>query len=312
MMSSPAQDRPRYIDLHAAGELARRVERLEAVYEACTLCPHECGVNRRRGEQGRCRSGAAAVVASANVHTGEEPPISGTRGSGTIFLSGCTGSCIFCQNYPISQLHTGKQVADEQLAEMMLALQKRGVHNINFVTPTHFVPSIVSALRHAVPLGLEIPMVYNTSGFESAGTLGLLDGIIDIYLPDAKYDNDETAHELSGFSVYVENNRRALYEMYRQVGKLRTRNGVAVSGLIVRHLVLPGHMSGTEQVMRHLAEAISPDVHVSLMNQYFPAHKALKHPVIARRITREEYEKAEMIFFESGLHNGWIQEYNVV
>jgi len=301
--------KPRYIRLYESGELASRSAALKRQYVDCALCPHQCHVDRTRGERGRCRSGSRAVVASANIHTGEEPPISGKRGSGTVFLSGCTGKCLFCQNYPISQLQTGNEVSDEHLADMMLDLQRRGVHNINFVTPTHFAPSIVSAIALAVPQGLNIPIVYNTSGYERKEILRLLDGIIDIYLPDAKYGDNDIARQISGFDDYVGYNRKALIEMYRQVGRFRERNGAGTSGMIVRHLILPDGMSGTDDVMAFLATAISPDIHVSLMGQYFPAHSALQHERLARRITAEEYDNSVSSFFASGLHNGWIQDH---
>jgi len=268
-------------------------------------------VNRLQGKQGFCRAGAQPKVASWNVHPWEEPPISGTRGSGTIFFSGCTGRCLFCQNYPISQLGVGNEVSVERLAEMMLELQHKGCHNINLVTPTHFVPQIMAALPYAIERGFRLPLVYNTSGYEMLETLELLEGVVDIYLPDAKYADDETARRLSGFVGYVEANRAALKEMYRQVGEELALDdeGIAWRGLIVRHLVLPDGLAGTPEVLRWLAEHLSPRVHVSLMDQYFPAHKAVGHPILGRKITVEEYEEALSAFDEAGLENGWKQEH---
>jgi putative pyruvate formate lyase activating enzyme len=250
-------------------------------------------------------------VASWNIHPWEEPPISGTRGSGTIFFSGCTGRCLFCQNYPISQLEVGNKVSVERLAGMMLELQGKGCHNVNLVTPTHFVPQIMAALPHAIEKGLRIPLVYNTSGYETLKALKLLEGVVDIYLPDAKYAGDQTAHRLSGFVRYVEANRAALKEIYRQVGAELVLDdaGIARRGLIVRHLVLPDSLAGTPEVLRWLAENLSPRVHVSLMDQYFPAHKAVGHPILGRKITDEEYEEALSAFDEAGLENGWRQEH---
>ena len=302
---------PSYLNLYRNGQLARRIKRAYACLEDCRLCPRECAVNRLQGKQGFCRVGAKPKVASWNVHPWEEPPISGTRGSGTIFFSHCTGRCLFCQNYPISQLGVGNEVSVERLAEMMLELQHKGCHNINLVTPTHFAPQILAALPHAIERGFRLPLVYNTSGYETVEALELLDGVVDIYLPDAKYADDETARRLSGFVHYVEANRAALKEMYRQVGEelVLDDEGIARRGLIVRHLVLPGGLAGTPKVLRWLAENLSPRVHVSLMDQYFPAHKAIGHPVLSRKVTAEEYEEALRAFDEAGLENGWRQEH---
>jgi len=279
----------------------------------CALCPRECGINRLRGERGFCGSGEEPVVASWNLHRWEEPPISGTRGSGTIFFSHCTGRCLFCQNYPISQLGVGNVVTTGDLADIMLELQDRGAHNINLVTPTHFVPQIILALLKAVPRGLHLPLVYNSSGYENEGTLRLLEGVVDVYLPDAKYADDSIARELSGFVEYVTHNRAALLEMYRQVGDhlLLDEKGIAVRGVIIRHMVLPGGMAGTGAVMRWIADHLSPHVHVSIMDQYFPAHKAVGHPTLGRKITPEEYQSAFEALDEAGLENGWLQEHEL-
>lgn len=306
---SPEAVQPGYLRLVQSGEIEERVAALAGMYAECRLCPHECGVDRTRGGKGVCRSGATPVVASWNVHHGEEPPLSGTGGSGTIFLSHCTGRCIFCQNYPISQLGTGFEADETRLAGMMLELQERGCHNINFVTPTHFSPSLVAAVAIAARQGLRIPIVYNTSGYERAEVIRLLDGIVDVYLPDSKYADDAVASSLSGFRSYVRHNRAALHEMYDQVGNLKTRDGIAVRGLIVRHMILPGGLAGTPEVLRFLAEEISLSVRVSLMDQYFPAYQALSHNVISRRVTDAEYQSALDAFDTSGLRYGWIQNH---
>jgi len=251
------------------------------------------------------------VVASWNLHPWEEPPISGTRGSGTVFFTDCTGRCLFCQNYPISQLGVGNQVTIGRLAEMFLELQAKGAHNINFVTPTHFVPQILAALEVAIPQGLRLLLVYNTSGYEQVEVLRLLEGVVGVYLPDAKYADDKIARNISGFKNYVKTNRRALKEMFRQVGEelVLDENGIALRGMIIRHLVLPGGLAGTREVLNWIAKELSPRVHVSIMAQYFPAHKALGHPILGRRITEEEYSEALEAFDEAGLERGWRQEY---
>lgn len=305
--NSPCQ--PSYVSLYRSGELARRAERAWAMLESCCLCPHECGVNRLAGQVGVCRSSAELKVASWTLHPWEEPPISGSCGSGTIFFSGCMGRCRFCQNFPISQLGAGNVVSVERLAEMMVELESRGAHNINLVTPTHFVPHILAALLCAVKDGLRLPVVYNTSGYESVETLRLLDGIVSVYLPDAKYADDAIARRLSGFPRYVEVNRAALREMYRQVGKdlVLDNNGLARRGLIVRHMVLPEGLSGTSDVLAWIAAELSPYVHVSLMDQYFPAYRAVGDPILGRKVTFEEYLGALEAFDAAELERGWRQ-----
>jgi putative pyruvate formate lyase activating enzyme len=301
---------PSYIALYRSGELKRRAGDAWALLESCELCPHRCGTNRHAGERGICRMGDLPKVSSWNLHCWEEPPLSGTRGSGTIFFSGCTGRCRFCQNYPISQLGHGQVVEVERLAGMMLELQRKGAHNINFVTPTHFVPQILAALVHAARGGLRLPLVYNTSGYERQSTLRLLDGVVDIWLPDAKYADATVARRLSGFADYVAHNRRALREIYRQVGhNLRLdRDGIAARGLIVRHMVLPQNLAGTRQVLAWVAAELSPRVHVSLMNQYFPAYRAIDDPVLGRKVTSDEYLAALDAFEAAGLVRGWFQD----
>jgi putative pyruvate formate lyase activating enzyme len=298
-----------YQALYESGELDQRIETAWEMLAHCELCPHLCGADRLSGEHGICRMGAMPKVSSWNLHPWEEPPISGTRGSGTVFFSGCTGRCRFCQNYPISQFGYGKEVKPEQLAGMMLELQRKGAHNINLVTPTHFMPHILAALPTAIRGGLHVPLVYNTSGYECIEALHLLEGIIDLWLPDAKYADNSIALRLSGFKDYVEHNRAALREIYRQVGEelVLDSNGIAVRGLIIRHMVLPGGLAGTAEVLLWIANQLSPRIHVSLMDQYFPAHRAIGDPCLGRKITADEYLAALQAFDDSGLEHGWHQ-----
>ncbi len=302
---------PGYLALHRTGELAERAAKAMAALAECRLCPHDCGVDRLAGKHGVCRAEAQPVVASWNVHRWEEPPISGTRGSGTIFFSHCTGRCRFCQNYPISQMGHGNRVTVERLAGMMLELQRKGCHNINFVTPTHFVPQLLAAADIAAGQGLRIPLVYNTSGYDRVETLRLLEGVIDIWLPDAKYDDDAVARHLSGFPGYVASNQGTLREIFRQVGDelALDADGIARRGMIIRHLVLPEGRAGTAAVLEWITRELSPRVHISLMDQYFPAYKALDDPVIGRKITPEEYDAALEAFESAGLENGWMQDH---
>ncbi len=308
----PGPWEPGYLGLHRSGELAERGRAALAALSMCRLCPRACGVDRSDAGRGVCGAGVDPVVASWNVHPWEEPPISGTRGSGTIFFSGCTGKCCFCQNYPISQYGYGNRVSCERLGEMMLELQGRGCHNINFVTPTHFVPQILAATDHAAGRGLHIPLVYNTSGYETVATLRLLEGVIDVWLPDAKYTDDAVARRLSGFPGYVAHNRAALREIFRQVGDrlVLDEDGIARRGMIIRHLVLPHGLADTSGVLRWIAAELSPRVHVSVMDQYFPAYKAVDDPELGRKLTSEEYEAALDAFESAGLENGWMQEHD--
>jgi putative pyruvate formate lyase activating enzyme len=293
---------PAYRKLLATGELAARRDAALAMLTQCRLCPRECGVSRTAGETGFCRSGAQAVVASYGPHFGEERPLVGTGGSGTVFFTNCTLRCIFCQNYDISHLGAGQPVTDERLAAMMLELQQRGCHNINLVTPTHFVPQILAGLTIAAQEGLALPLVYNCSGYESVETLGLLDGVVDIYMPDAKYADGEIAEQLSAALDYPERVRAALAEMHRQVGDLEIdAGGLARRGLLVRHLVLPAGLAGTADVMRFLA-GLSPDTYVNVMAQYRPCFRAGEVDEISRRPTVAEYRTAVQAALDAGLH----------
>ena len=298
-----------YIDLFQSGELLQRVRTSYRRLKTCDLCPHDCGVNRIRGERGICNAGLLPRIAAASVHTGEEPPISGSRGSGTIFISGCSLSCRFCQNFPISQLGNGQDLSTRALAEKMLRLQQQRVHNINFVTPTHFLPQILAALWLAIPLGFRLPLVWNSSGYEKLDALQLLDGLVAIYLPDMKYTDDDTADFLSNAPGYRGINRTAVSEMLRQVGHLQLDDqGLATKGLIIRHLVLPGALSGTRETLGWIAGNLGRETHISLMRQYFPAHRAPDTPGISRKITSGEYDRAEGWLEEFGLENGWVQD----
>lgn len=299
----------KYLDLYQSGELLDRVRQAYDRLKSCDLCPHECGVNRMAGETGFCRAGLKPKIASANVHNGEEPPISGTRGSGTIFLSYCTLRCRFCQNFPISQMGNGEEITTAELARRMVKLQAQGVHNINFVTPGHYLPQILAALFLAIPMGFRLPLVWNTSGYEKVEVLRFLDGIVDIYLPDMKYADDDPAVKFSSAPGYLHINRAAILEMFRQAGHLQVDDdGIAVKGLIIRHLVLPEGAAGSRETLRWIAENLGTETHIALMNQFFPAYEAREIPGLHRRITDEEYAEAVDALEEFGLENGWVQE----
>jgi len=293
-------------------ELQQRIEAAYRLLESCRVCPRECGVNRLKNDKiGFCRSGVNPIIASAGPHDGEEPPLSGTNGSGTIFFTNCNLRCIYCQNYPISQLGNGAERTPGELACQMVWLQEQGCHNLNLVTPTHFMPQILKAIGIARERGFDLPIVYNTSGYESVESLRLLDGIVDIYLPDMRYSDEATARKLSTALHYPEINRAAVKEMFRQVGNLQLdKNGIAMRGVIIRHLVLPGGISGTEGIMKFLAEEVSKDIYISLMSQYFPAYKAIAWNELSRRITEAEYDEAYQCMIKYGFENFWIQNFD--
>ena len=289
--------------------LKERIEAFESMLYNCRVCPRKCGVNRTRKETGLCGAADEPVVSSYNVHHGEEPPISGVNGSGTIFFTGCSLRCCYCQNYPISQLRHGNKVSIESLSKMMLELQKKGAHNINLVTPTHFVPQVAMALLEATAQGLNLPIVYNSSGYESIETLKMLSGIIDIYMPDSKYSSELNSMKYSGVSNYPKTNRKALKEMFRQVGNLIIDdNGIAGRGLLVRHLVLPNNVSGSFEVLKFIAENISIATHLSIMAQYHPAYKSEEIKELSRKINKKEYRMVIDYAEKLGLVNGWYQE----
>jgi len=268
----------------------------------CDLCARQCGVNRPAGELGVCRTGGRAKVSSYGPHLGEEDPLRGWRGSGTIFFTRCNLRCQYCQNHDISQTDAGREVSAEELADIMLGLQAHGCHNINFVSPSHVVAQILASAAIAARAGLRLPLVYNTGGYDSMAALRLLDGVIDIYMPDMKYADADCGRRYSVVRDYPGVNRAALREMHRQVGDLEIdEHGLARSGLLVRHLVLPNNLAGTKEVVRFLAEEISLDTYLNLMDQYRPAHKAHLFPVLNRRITDEEYQTAVRVAKEAGL-----------
>ncbi len=292
---------PRYVTLAAGGELRRRAEAALDLLSPCRVCPQNCRVDRLGGEVGACRIGRQAVVASYGPHFGEESPLVGSRGSGTVFFGGCNLRCLFCQNADISQSCEGTRVSPARLAEMMLDVQRQGCHNVNLVTPTHVVPQILEALVIAVAEGLRLPLVYNCGGYESLEVLRLLDGVVDIYMPDAKYDDAEVGERLSGVSDYPTVNRATLREMHRQVGDLVLDQwGVAIRGLLVRHLVLPRNLAGTAGIMAFLGE-LSAGTYVNVMAQYRPCYRAQEVAALARRLTPEEYAAALYAVREAGL-----------
>ena len=285
-----------------------RIDIAYQLMENCSLCPRKCGVNRLKDEKGFCGLGKDLMIASHQIHGGEEPPISGERGSGTLFFTSCTMGCVFCQNYPISQLRHGNVVTTEKLAEMMLWLFGKGVHNINLVTAAHQTPMILKSLLMALEDGLDVPIVFNSGGYETIETLKLWEGIVDIYLPDMKYADEELARKYSLASGYPEVNRKAVLEMQRQVGGLVIdENGIAEKGLIIRHLILPNRIAGTDEILRFISSTVSKETYISLMSQYFPAHKALKINELNKKVRKREYDEALLLLEKYGLENGWIQ-----
>jgi putative pyruvate formate lyase activating enzyme len=279
------------------------VEPATEILRECRLCPRECRVDRLAGQKGKCQVTREVIVSSYGPHFGEEAPLVGGHGSGTIFFAYCNLKCVFCQNYTISQLGEGTEVTSDELAGMMLSLQTQGCHNINLVSPTHVVPHILAALEIAVRKGLSVPLVYNTGGYDSLETLRLLDGIVDIYMPDMKYSDARIAEQLSGIKDYPRANQAAVKEMHRQVGDLQMdERGVAQRGLLVRHLVLPNRLAGTEEVVRFLSQEVSRDTYLNIMAQYHPCHKAFDLPRLSRRITDKEFNEAIELAHRYGLN----------
>ncbi len=284
------------------GNAATRLEEAYRLMSPCRLCPRNCKVMRLEGEKGFCGIGRNAVVSSYGPHLGEERPLVGQHGSGTIFFAGCNLGCLFCQNYDISHLRSGEEVSAGHIASMMLALEKRGCHNVNFVTPTHVSPQIMEATREAHQKGLGVPTVYNCGGYESVETLKLLEGTIDIYMPDAKYANPEWDKKFSGAADYPEMMKAALKEMHRQVGDLVIENGVARKGLLVRHLVMPNNTAGSKEIIDFIAREISGNTYINIMDQYYPCYRADEFfGEIDRRITREEFQETYDYAREKGL-----------
>ena len=284
---------PSYIRLYRTGELARRIEKALAMMESCLLCPRRCGVNRLKGETGFCQTGRKARVASYNAHFGEEAPLVGIHGSGTIFISSCNLLCNFCQNYEISHNKEGADVGPEQMASMMIQLSDLGCHNINFVTPSHVVPQLLEALPFAIEKGMKVPLVYNSGGYDSVETLKLSEGVFDIYMPDFKFWDNRWAERYCNAPDYREVALDALREMHRQVGELVTDDGgIAMTGLLVRHLVMPKEIAGSEKFFEFLAKEISPHTYVNVMDQYRPCGSAQKDEFIHRRLEMGEYREA--------------------
>lgn len=279
------------------------------ILEKCTLCPHECQVNRIKGQIGKCKADATIKISLADLHYFEEPCISGKNGSGAVFFTGCNLNCQFCQNYEISQLQKGKSISIENLAEEYLKLQARGANNINLVTGCIYVPQIIESLKLAKQKGLRLPTVYNSSGYEKKETIQMLEGQIDIYLPDLKYYYDDLAKDLSGIDHYFEMATEAIKEMYRQVGNPKfDENGILQKGLIIRHLVLPNHLQNTKQVLKWIRKNIGKEVYVSVMAQYFPEYKALQREDINRKLTKAEYEQIEEYIDKLGIQYGYLQD----
>jgi putative pyruvate formate lyase activating enzyme len=305
MQSLPHGDEgfePAYLRLLPGGELRERVTYAYEHLSICDVCAWRCKVDRRAGQVGVCRTGERAKVSSYGPHLGEEDPLRGWRGSGTIFFTRCNLKCQFCQNHDISQTDAGYEVEPEELASIMLELQAQGCHNINFVSPSHVVPQVMAAVLVAAEAGLRLPLVYNTGGYDSMAMLKLLDRVVDIYMPDIKYADAEIARRFSKIADYPQVNQAAVREMHRQVGDLRINSmGLATRGLLVRHLVLPGNLAGTDQVVQFLATEISPHTYLNLMDQYRPAYKAHHFPELRRGISRDEYARAVRMAGEAGL-----------
>ena len=276
--------------------------------EKCTICPHNCGINRTNNQIGRCKSKDTVKIALYSTHNFEEPCISGKKGSGTVFFSNCNMNCVFCQNYEISQQGKGKEITIEELAEIFIKQQEKDVENINLVTPTSYVPQIIESIKIARNKGLKLPIVYNTNGYEKVETLKMLEGYVDIYLPDFKYSDNELAKRLSKVDNYFEIATKALTEMYRQTGKaVFDDRGIMQKGMIIRHLVLPNHILNSRKVLKWINENMH-DVYVSVMAQYFPTYKAKNIEDINRKLTKEEYEQIENYLYRLDLENGYIQE----
>jgi len=304
---------PKYLKLHKSGELKRRGQKLWGLMESCVLCPRLCGVNKLKGERGVCHANSQLEISSFHPHFGEERSLVGKGGSGTIFLTNCALRCVFCINSEVSQGGEGFVRSIEELSDMMLALQDRGCHNINVVTPTHYSPHIILALDKAASKGLKLPLIYNTCGWERVEILKILDGVVDIYLPDFKYSDEKMAAKYSsGADTYVEITKRAILEMHRQVGVAKpAHDGLMHRGLMIRHLVMPNNVSGTKEVIEWIAKNLPKDTYFNIMSQYRPMYKAFEYPEISRKITRKEYSDAINWAKTAGLTNLDIQGYRL-
>lgn len=297
---------PSYIELHQKGELEKRIRLLLEFLKECRLCPRACRVNRFNGEIGYCRASSDLMISSAFPHFGEESPLVGRHGSGTIFLTHCNLRCIFCQNYDITHQGQGTQITPSDLARTMIRLQEMGCHNINFVTPTHYAPQIISSLPEAIEMGLRLPIVYNCSGYESIEVIKLLDGIVDIYMPDIKFMDEKYSERYSKAPDYPKVVREVLKEMHRQVGDLKMNSsGIAERGLLIRHLVMPNGVASSEAVLKFIAQEISVHSYVNIMAQYRPEFRAYEYPEINRRITHKEYLEAIQIARSFHLYRGF-------
>ena len=300
------RQKPSYLKTYQSGELQNKIKKLSQILNHCSLCPRSCGVNRLRGEVGYCKAGAELKVASAFPHFGEEHPLVAKRGSGTIFLSHCNLLCMFCQNYEISHLGEGKTVTSGDFARIMIYLQSQGCHNINFVTPTHYVPQIMAALPAAIEMGLNIPIVYNCGGYESIEVIKLLEGIVDIYMPDIKFSDSKKARKYANAPNYFRVTKLVLKEMHRQVGVLKIdEKGIAFRGLLIRHLVMPDDVDGSEKILTFIAKELSTESYVNIMAQYRPCYNALYDANISRPITENEYHKVIHFAREIGLKRGF-------
>jgi putative pyruvate formate lyase activating enzyme len=301
MMAQKSQV-PVYLKTYREGLLEEKIVKAQRLLESCSVCPRDCKINRIEGERGFCRAGFLPKVSSSSPHFGEEQPLVGFHGSGTIFFTHCNLGCLYCQNYSISHLDEGEEKSIEQLSRMMVAMQSLGCHNINFVSPTHYVPQILAALPNAITLGLSVPLVYNTGGYDAVETLKLLDGVFDIYMPDFKYSTDEVAEEYSHARDYPLVAKKAIKEMFRQVGDLVLDDkGIALRGLLIRHLVLPSGLAGTQDVMRFLSQDISKNTYVNIMAQYYPCGDVPPGSPLYRRISKLEYLKAVEIAKKEGI-----------
>ena len=313
-----AEYRPNYLSLYESGGLEERVRALEKMLLSCNVCPLDCGNNRMEGELARCFSGRLPVVSSHTPHFGEEPALTGTRGAGNIFFGNCNLRCVYCQNYQISQAHKAQlknEVTEERLAEMMLELQGRGCHNINFVSPTHFAPQLARAVLLAAARGLRLPLVYNTNAYDSVAVLRLLEGVVDVYLPDLKYADSNDGYTYSKVPRYTEHARAALAEMFRQTGDrlVLDGDGLLRRGLVVRLLVLPNDVAGVRESLAWISSALSPRVAVSLMAQYYATNKAAtdeRYALLGRRVSEGEWWRAVSLLEKFGMEEGWLQEYD--
>lgn len=275
----------------------------------CEICPHQCKVNRAKGEKGRCRCDNTLKIALSSTHYYEEPCISGKNGSGTVFFTNCNLNCIYCQNYEISQMGKGKEITTQHLANIFLRQQEKGVNNINLVTPTMYVYQIIEAITIARNNGLKIPIIYNTNGYENVETIQKLSGYIDIYLPDLKYYSKELSKKYSGVDNYFEVATKAIQEMYKQVGPIQLgENGIAKKGVLIRHLILPNHLQNSKHVLKWIKENMPEEISISVMAQYFPSYKAKQDPLLNRKLTKKEYQKIENYFYTLNIKNGYIQE----